>query len=394
MTLHVTSFLVISFLFFEGSGETKEVGFLGGRASCWNLYFSYGACCDPEIWGERGNMNGCFPEPEDRDFCCSADPEALPCNEHLLGVHDTSAYTVGRALEILACRCRARGRQAEETQKWLTKTVQIAQQLEDGANRRAIPLVALEWHRLSNESYASSIVLVRSLVDGAAGEYTSLASEARFSEDAFGARLRACARVRQRYPRARGAWSPWGFDGATRIGRTIWCLCSEREVQRVLDLFALFGSGGVLMAADALKRKGQGEVVTIEWNQAYANAAHVNLNGYPHRLITGDAFVELPKLCPSSFRSAQGGSFDVVVLDPFDLASDKWHELMTALKSCEPTFWVINNVQWINVGDVVTDLLANGYNLALYDFSPTLVAAKFFLQEFVVLAKASGERPP
>merc|ERR1739845_113168 len=108
-----------------------------------------------------------------------------------------------------------------------------------------------------------------------------------------------------------------------------------------------------------------------------------------------DAFTELPRLCPVSSSStsppgasgaSSGGraSFDAVVLDPFDDGLS-WQDLITAVKPCKPRYWIINNVQWSDVSDVVMNLLANGNSLALHDFSPTLVANKFHLEEFVVL---------
>merc|ERR1712032_309259 len=155
------------------------------------------------------------------------------------------------------------------TLQWLSTTAMIAQELEDDADKRALPLLALEWHRVSNETFATASRRVMSLTGNADTEYDVFSCEKDSCTSPLGSRLRACVKTRRKYPGARGSWSPWGFDGTTRIGRIIWCLCMENDVTHVLDLFTLMGSGSALTAAHALGRKGRGEVVTVERNEEY-----------------------------------------------------------------------------------------------------------------------------
>eukprot|EP00930_Biecheleria_cincta_P006282 TRINITY_DN10726_c0_g2_i3.p1 TRINITY_DN10726_c0_g2~~TRINITY_DN10726_c0_g2_i3.p1 ORF type:complete len:387 (+),score=56.04 TRINITY_DN10726_c0_g2_i3:78-1238(+) len=370
-------------------------GFLGGNSQCWYLWYSYGTCCVEDLWGSDGNP-ACFQGGFTRDECCRAEPDALPCNEHLLHGEEHSGYTLGRALDILACRVRWSRSAAEE---WLRITVAVAREQEE-AHPRGVHLTALEWHRLTGESMLATTEKVKLMDVGApvtdnriTGKYKlgnfvcEQTGETPSCASTLGLELRTCANEDRDYPRIRAAWSPWGFDGSTRIGRVLWCLCSMPEVQVVLDLFAYYGSGSALIAADALQRTG-GEVFTLERDEDFFEIASANLEGYAGAyLVMGDALDTLPQLC--SQLHGQGRPLDVVVWDPFEHNDGANLAVYEQVKACQPRIWIINNVQFKDPADMTEELLSNGYELVLHDFSPTLVANRLFLQEFRILARAA-----
>lgn len=204
--------------------------------------------------------------------------------------------------------------------------------------------------------------------------------------------MHACSEVipPHGFPRIRGLWSPWGFDGSNRIGRIISCLCSREDVNIVLDLFAHLGSGGALTAAHALAAKGIGKVFTVERNKMHCEASRVNLLGYKSvELVCGDAIEVIPHICGAV-------SVDLLIYDqpPFPSGPEGARlreQLLSVVAACRLSWWIFYNIQQKGLYDGLLDaLLTKGqHELALHDFSPNLVAdgRLCWLQEFVVVRR-------
>lgn len=192
----------------------------------------------------------------------------------------------------------------------------------------------------------------------------------------------------QHYPRIRKRWSAWGFDGSTRIGRLIWCICAREEVQVVLDLFTHIGSGGGLTVAHALESKGirREAAITVERDQENCEIARQNLMGYDTaRLICRDAVEVVPDICREQ-------PVDLIIFDlqRFGPGFEGFRKkLFAVVAGCRPLWWIFNNVQHESLYQGLLDVLMEDgqHELVLHDFSPTLIAdgRQGVMQEFLVL---------
>lgn len=421
---------------------------LGGNFACWSLYYSYATCCDPALWGPTGN-EACWGGQLNHEYCCgSSAGVAEPCGEHLLQLDDESAYLISRVLEVVRCRWwRAGAAELPETLNYLALAAKRAAQMADPY--RTLSLIGLEWQRLTGEgahlamlrtlraaqglgerlpalpaaalqrakqllrhsarwkgssSIGGQLGCCDPLAYGGLGSLDCLVNASTTRGGVFGPAcgsspegegLRRCAEEglagrHQAYPRIRGHWSPWGFDGSNRIGRLIWCLCFRPDVDVVLDLFAHTGSGGALMVAHALASKGSGRGFTVEREPRWCEASKVNLEGYSSLdLVCGDAVDEVPKICGVH-------AVDFVIYDqpPFppglegSLVRDR---LLQVVAACRPRWWIFYNIQQDDLYlGLLENLLRDGqHELALHDFSPNLVAdgRLGWLQEFVVVRR-------
>eukprot|EP00927_Polykrikos_kofoidii_P047773 TRINITY_DN42057_c0_g1_i1.p1 TRINITY_DN42057_c0_g1~~TRINITY_DN42057_c0_g1_i1.p1 ORF type:complete len:457 (-),score=28.96 TRINITY_DN42057_c0_g1_i1:7-1377(-) len=414
---------------------------LGGNPVCWELWYNFATCCHGGVWGPQGNPACWTQDGYTWDFCCNppADAQPMRCDEHLLQINDASGYLIGRALDVIRCLWQLDGPDAFEKVSNIL-AVAVKRSLEMANPYRTLSLIALEWHHLTGEGRRSSALrMLRYLgietpsnpdtaltmaeislrpehvkhfpvadfgccdpfVHGGLGSFKCLAntSKGACATSPEGLSLRSCAEFsRHAYPRIRGHWSPWGFDGTTRVGRLLMCLCARAEISSVLDLFAHTGSGSALTAAHALRNKPEGAMFSVEYSERMIRHALINLEGYPMaHVVRGDASKEVPRLCSAN-------KFDLLVLDfPEDDNIGETPDLVyQALEECRPRWFILANVQQSDslatyklAPRFLRALVSDGaYEIALHDFSPTLLVNGRLgtYLEYVVLRQTDSQR--
>ena len=131
-------------------------------------------------------------------------------------------------------------------------------------------------------------------------------------------------------------------------GRFLRVLTATRGTKRALEIGAASGFSAIWMGL-GLRETG-GQLVTIEFDAARAKEAHANVQraglGDVVRVISGDAFAEIPKL---------DGTFDLIFLDAWKPDYKKFFDLTFARLNPGGVF-IAHNV--INKRDEMKDFLS------------------------------------